>query len=151
MYWCCIFYVKGNEELLCLCKGGLLWRRWKFNMNCARWIFSFQGVSAAVITTFTFLNSDGLTCTNSSSAYLSRLSSHSAPSRSSRSLWASVLAPVISSLIFCSRFCFSTATVRFSSWAFSSLWDEESVWNITSRSDINIDPKHLLILPALQV
>lgn len=120
-------------------------------------IFSFQGVLAAVMNTFTFikvmvhilsiwveycafahLSNDKFickwhlretgtlgrrTCTSSSSAYLSRLSSHSAPSRSSRSLWASVLAPVISSRIFCSRFCFSTATVRFSSWAFSSLGD----------------------------
>lgn len=43
------------------------------------------------------------------------------PSRSSLSRWASCLAVLISSLSFCSRFTFSTSTVRCSSWAICSL------------------------------
>lgn len=61
------------------------------------------------------------TCSSSSSAYFWRLSSFSVPSRSSLSRWASCLAALISSLSFCSRFTFSTSTVRCSSWAICSL------------------------------
>lgn len=62
-----------------------------------------------------------ITCSSSSSAYFCRLSSFSVPSRSSLSRWASCLAVLISSLSFCSRFTFSTSTVRCSSWAICSL------------------------------
>lgn len=62
-----------------------------------------------------------ITCSSSSSAYFWRLSSFSVPSRSSLNRWASCLAAFISSLSFCSRFTFSTSTVRCSSWAICNL------------------------------
>lgn len=62
-----------------------------------------------------------ITCSSSSSAYFCRLSSFSVPSRSSLNRWASCFAAFISSLSFCSRFTFSTSTVRCSSWAICNL------------------------------
>lgn len=62
-----------------------------------------------------------ITCSSSSSAYFWRLNSFTVPSLSSLSREASCLAAFISSLSFCSRFTFSTSTVRCSSCAICSL------------------------------
>lgn len=76
------------------------------------------------------------TCSSSSSAYFWRLSSFSVPSRSSLSRWASCLAVLISSLSFCSRFTFSTSTVRCSSWAICSLTAEAAREQVVLSTDL---------------
>lgn len=70
------------------------------------------------------------TWSSSSSAYFCRLNSFSVPSRSSLRRWASCLAALISSLSFCSRFTFSTSTVRCSSWAICNLWTQRGTRDV---------------------